>query len=127
MREVVLIASILFTHILYGQVKDPFPYKFSSNIYEKIKSDSNAWRGGVTSSDLSFIGLYKEALEEWDKVNIYTKTISKADSIDFIKTYKPTDAKQFILRKAKENRILIFNEAHYNPRHRVFVTSLLKD
>jgi hypothetical protein len=127
MREVALIASILFTHMVHGQAKDPFPYKFSSSIYEEIKSDSNSWRGGVTSSDLSFIGLYKEALEEWDKIHTDTKTISKADSIDFIKTYKPTDAKDFILQKAKENRVLIFNEAHYNPRHRVFVTSLLKD
>jgi hypothetical protein len=127
MRKIVSIAFILFTHRAHGQVKDPFPYKFSLTIYEKIKSDSNQWRGGVTSSDLSFIGLYKEALQEWDKVHTDTKAISIADSIDFIKTYKPTDAKEFILRKAKENRVLIFNEAHYNPRHRVFVTSLLKD
>jgi hypothetical protein len=112
---------------LYGQVKDPFPYKFSSSIYEKIKSDSNAWRGGVTSSDLSFIGLYKEALDEQDKINSYRNTISNTDSIEFIKAYKPTNARDFIVKKAKENRILIFNEAHYNPRHRVFVTSLLKD
>mgnify|MGYP006899130785 CR=1 FL=1 len=110
-----------------AQVKDPFPYKFSSSIYENIKSDSNSWRGGKTSSDLSFIGLYKEALQEWDKARPYKRKVSREDSIDFVKTYKPVDARTFILKKAKENRVIIFNEAHYNPRHRVFVTSLLED
>jgi hypothetical protein len=127
MRTIALITFLFFTQLICGQTKDPFPYKFSSTIYEKIKLDSASWRGGVTSSDLSFIGLYKEALQEWDKPRPFKKKISNIDSIDFVKTYKPTDAKKFILKKAKENRILIFNEAHYNPRNRVFVTSLLKD
>lgn len=127
MNKNLTIVFLLFTKLISGQVKDPFPYKFSSTIYEKIKLDSASWRGGVTSSDLSFIGLYKEALQEWDKSKLYKKTISKEDSIEFINKYKPVDAKNFIIEKAKKNRVLIFNEAHYNPRHRVFVTSLLKD
>ncbi len=127
MKTILLITFLYFTQFVFGQTKDPFPYKFSSTIYEKIKLDSASWRGGVTSSDLSFIGLYKEALQEWDKPRLFKKKISSIDSIDFVETYKPTDAKKFILRKAKENRVLIFNEAHYNPRNRVFVTSLLKD
>jgi hypothetical protein len=127
MRTILLIAFLFLTQLVFGQIKDPFPYKFSSTIYEKIKLDSASWRGGVTSSDLSFIGLYKEALQEWDKPRPYQKKILSNDSIDFVKTYKPTDAREFILKKAKESRVLIFNEAHYNPRNRVFVASLLKD
>lgn len=127
MKTVFFFLFVSAASLLNAQVKDPFPYKFSSSIYEKIKSDSASWRGGVTSSDLSFIGLYKEALQEWDKARPYKRKISAADSLEFIKNYKATDAKKFILKKAKENRVLIFNEAHYNPRHRVFLTSLLKD
>lgn len=111
---------------IFAQTIDPFPYKFSSSIYEKIKSDSASWRGGVTSSDLSFIGLYKEALEEWDKPRPFKVKISKRDSADFSKSYKPFDARRVILKTAKESRVIIFNEAHYNPRDRVFVTSLLQ-
>lgn len=127
MRTISIITFLFFAHTLSAQVKDPFPYKFSSTIYGKIKSDSASWRGGVTSSDLSFIGLYKEALTEWDKPRSYKKTISKEDSAVFVQDYRATDAKRFILKKARENRVLIFNEAHYNPRHRVFVTSLLEE
>lgn len=118
---------ILAVKTLCGQVIDPFPYKFSSSIYDKIKIDSNQWKGGVTSSDLSFIGLYKQALIEWDKPRQSVRKISTADSLEFLTKYKPINAKKFILKKAKENQIIIFNEAHYNPRNRVFLTSLLKD
>ena len=127
MRIILLTVFLFSAGFVFGQTKDPFPYKFSSSIYEKIKLDSASWRGGVTSSDLSFIGLYKEALQEWDKPRSYKKNISRTDSIDFVKTYKPVEARKYILKKAKEKRVLIFNEAHYNPRNRVFVTSLLKD
>lgn len=110
-----------------AQNNDSLQYKFSTEIYENIKKDSNYWRGGVTSSDLSFIGLYKEALLEYDKPRDDKKTISKSDSISFITKYHPVDARKFIIDKARENQVIIFNEAHFNPRHRVFVTSLLKD
>ena len=127
MKKLLLLIGFADLHAAYAQVTDPFPYKFSSTIYEKIKTDSASWRGGVTSSDLSFIGLYKEALQEWDKPRRSKRTITAADSTHFVNTYEATDARQFILEKAKKNRVVIFNEAHFNPRHRVFVTSLLED
>lgn len=127
MTKLLLPLLLLATLPTYGQVKDPFPYKFSESIYSNIKKDSVAWRGGVTSSDLSFIGLYKEAVMEWDKARPAIRVISPADSLHFVSAYQQTDARSFILKKAKENRVVIFNEAHFNPRHRVFVTSLLKD
>src|SRR5262249_53917258 len=34
---------------------------------------------------------------------------------------------KFIIEKAKQNQVIIFNEAHYNARHRVFVASMLED
>ncbi|MET0394244.1 MAG: hypothetical protein ABW019_13950 [Chitinophagaceae bacterium] len=122
-----LLILLLPASLVCAQVKDPFPYRFSSSIYERIKTDSASWRGGVTASDLSFIGLYRQALQEWDKPRAGVRYLSAGDSIAFVTTYRPVDARAFILERAKENRVLIFNEAHYNPRHRVFVTSLLAD
>ena len=114
-------------NIAFGQSNDPSAYKFSSGIYDHIKKDSGYWRGGGTSSDLSFIGLYNEALAEYDKPGQNKKIITQSESENFMQNYKPVDAKEFIIKKAKENQIMIFNEAHYNPRDRVFVTSLLQD
>ncbi len=113
-------------NITNAQSDDASPYKFSQDIYNNINKDSNYLRGGA-ASDLSFIGLYKEALIQYDKPGNEIKKISAEDSINFLIDYRPVDARKFIIQKAKENQILIFNEAHHNPRNRVFVTSLLKD
>ncbi|MBN9299722.1 MAG: hypothetical protein J0I41_22155 [Filimonas sp.] len=127
LKKMALLSLLLVTNIAFAQMKLSDYYKFSADTYNAIQKDSNLWRGGITSSDLSFIGLYKEALVEYDKPRQDKKTISSADSLLFVKKYHPVDAKAFILQKAKENQIVIFNEAHYNPRNRVFVTSLLAD
>jgi len=108
------------------KVRNASPYKFSSDIYNNINKDSNYLRGAA-ASDLSFIGLYKEALIQYDKPRNEIKKISAEDSVNFLINYHPVNARKFIIQKAKENQILIFNEAHHNPRNRVFVTSLLKD
>jgi len=113
--------------ILFGQQIDSNKYKFSSEIYDYIKKDSNYWRGGVTSSDLSFIGLYNEAIVEWDKPRQYKPYVPDSIKNNFINNYKASDARKYIIQKANENQIIIFNEAHYNPRNRIFVASLLKD
>lgn len=124
-----LLFFLFLSELTCGQnINNNSPYKFSDEIYNQIKSDSNFyWKGGIASSDLSFIGLYKEALAEYDKPRKNIKIISKSDSLDFLNNYAPIDAKKFIIQKAKENQVIIFNEAHYNPRNRVFITSLLKD
>ncbi len=41
--------------------------------------------------------------------------------------YKAVNAKEFILKKARSEQIIIINEAHNQPYHRVFTTSLLHD
>ena len=131
MKKIIISLFFLFVYVLTinGQNSDTSsPYKFSSEIYHQIKNDSNFyWKGGIASTDLSFIGLYKEALIEHDKPRQNKKLISRKDSLNFIKNYSPVDAKKIIIQKASKNQIIIFNEEHYNPRNRVFVASLLKN
>jgi uncharacterized iron-regulated protein len=40
--------------------------------------------------------------------------------------WKTQDAKEYILNRSKNEKLIIINEAHNNSRHRVFTTSLLK-
>lgn len=102
------------------------PYKYSSDIYDSCKIDSDYCKN-LAPTDLSFIGLYKEALLLYNKRGNVIEKSSGEDSAVFLKKYHPVNARKFIIQKAKENQILIFNEAHHNPRNRVFVTSLLKN
>lgn len=122
-----LILCCVLSKLSVAQRNDSSQYQFSSDIFNHIAKDSGYWLGGTTSFDLSLIGLYKEALIEWDRPRGYRQKISASDSLSFKKNYHSVDAGKFILERAKENQIIIFNEAHFNSRNRVFVTSLLKD
>ena len=76
--------------------------------------------------EMSFIGLYKEMLPIWDKYEDYSNyKLSEKDSLDFLK-YTPILAIDYILKQAKKEKVIMINEAHHNPFHRVFITSLLE-
>ena len=122
-----IIILLLFHSVGFSQFKGDKPYIFSIEIYDSIKSNPQRWVAGITGPMLSFIGLYKEALFVESKRRLYVQNISKYDSMEFLKKYHAIDARQYIMEKAKTNRILIINEAHFNARNRVFIASLLSD
>lgn len=79
---------------------------------------------------ISFTGDYKtsNALAETERDTLTLK--SKKHIEQLITSYKGSrhvDAKQHILNKAHNFRIIMINEAHHNPSHRAFTFSLLDD
>ncbi|MFT4203444.1 MAG: hypothetical protein QM610_05970 [Chitinophagaceae bacterium] len=103
-------------------------YLFKSVIEQKCHSQDSGfyYHGGVAASDLSFIGLYKDALVKYD-IPRKEEVVEISDSIKkYVNTLKATPAQKYIIDKAKKAQIIIVNEAHYNPRNRVFLTTLLQ-
>ena len=96
------------------------PYKFSWQIDSIFKSDSDDQHEGI---NYAYIGNYKKALKIFSQYNSLQK-LSKS-AIDSFKLYKVVNAKQYILEAAKHTRVVILNEAHHMPLHRVFAQSLL--
>ncbi|MGE0568119.1 MAG: hypothetical protein AB7O73_09235 [Bacteroidia bacterium] len=80
--------------------------------------------------EFSYIGEYEKMLEmsgiDYSKSLRRMDTLSIAQISQFLK-YKAVDAKSVILEKAKTEQIIIINEEHQQPYHRVFTTSLLRD
>lgn len=107
----------------FGQ--DPFDpkYKFSDDILVKLSKDTLNFKAAW---DLSFIGEYQKALEIWDRNERKSPSIPQS-YIDNFSKYKPVDAKYFIKDKAQTEQIIILNEAHQQPYHRVFTTSILEE
>ena len=103
-------------------------YKFSSEIENTLAKDTTAWKHQFSAADYATKGAYKNALTQWDlamgsrNLNYTEKQI---DSINLI--YKKVNAKNYIIEKAKETKVVIINEAHHNSFHRVFTKSLLKE
>ncbi|WP_339921467.1 hypothetical protein [uncultured Flavobacterium sp.] len=119
--------SVLFfcvTALMYAR-KNKEPYKFIEDINAKVEIDTVPWKYQLAATNLATIGDYKKALEMWDKQGGSVPELSKKDSLNFMQ-FKPKDAKDYIINRAKKERLVIINEAHNNANHRVFTTSLLK-
>ncbi len=103
-------------------------YKFSSEIENKLAKDTTAWKYQLSAADYATKGDYKNALTQWDLAmgaRDMNYTEKQIDSINLI--YKKVNAKNYIIEKAKETKVVIINEAHHNSFHRVFTKSLLKE
>ena len=127
MNRVILIIILLYSCKLLGQV--PEPYKFSSQIINKIETDSTGttdFKNQKGAWELSFIGEYKKSLFYNDKGESQPSGISKEDSLSFL-NLKPVSAKDYIVDKARNEQIIILNEAHHMPLHRIFASSLLQN
>lgn len=124
----------LFVFLNYSTFAQTDQYMFSKEIVNEIITNTNinsdqndihyylqegAWK-------FSFIGEYKSALKYWDAHRQETSQIYKEDSIYFM-SLNAYPAKDFIINKAKNEQIIILNESHHMPLHRVFATSLLED
>lgn len=123
--------TVLFTTLFLGvfvnasaQTINEF-YKFKNDISNDIKNDSNSWKYQTGAITYSFCDYYKNALEAWDLNGVGKTIVTKEDSLYF-KNFKPVNAQKYIIDRSRNEQIIIINEAHHNPMHRVFTTSLLQ-
>lgn len=103
-------------------------YKFNSQIQEKVKKDTVAWKHQISAADYASKGDYKNALLQWDKAmrgRNRNYTPFQKDSLHALYTAVP--AKHTIIAEAKNHQVVIINEAHHNSMHRMFTKSLLED
>ena len=104
-------------------------YKFNAAIDKKLESDNQPWKYQIALEDYANKGEFQKS-QEIDDISIQKQasipfTREQIDSINA--KYTAVDAAKYIIDQAKRNKITIINEAHHNPRHRVFTVSLLKE
>jgi hypothetical protein len=102
------------------------PYQFSKHITQAFESDTTRGGNQLTATAFSFIGEYGQALAYFDKGDSQTWYFSGKDSL-YLRSFAPHSARAYIVERAKKERIIIINEAHHKPLHRVFTASLLAD
>ena len=112
---------------LFAQQQQPNPYFFQHDIVQQIEQDTTAWKWQTAAATYARSGHYFDALNSFDiatNARIYSPTT--ADST-FYRSLTPVDARDYILKRAKNEEIVIINEAHHNPKHRLFTKSLLRE
>ncbi len=101
---------------------DSNPYKFSSYIRDSVISSKGnqyaAW-------NFSYIGDIESMHKSWDSDAKERKGLT-ATQRDSFATFEARNAIEHILEKSKDHQVVIINEAHQMPQHRVFTTSLLE-
>lgn len=116
--------SLLLSVTGYSQEN---PYRFSDDIKKEVadSTQSQSWRSQMGATYYSISGQYQSALESWDITFGRMKKLTAADSLKYSKL-TPANAKDYILKRARNEQIIIINEAHHNASHRTFASSLLQ-
>jgi hypothetical protein len=125
-QRVLLLLLLLLTWLAAPAIaQNTEAYKFS----EVIKQESQSGKQGANQYaawDYSYIGEYLPGLASYTGSLRRSKTLAPADSLAFT-ALTATDARRYILGRARTEQIIIINEAHHDSRHRVFTASLLPE
>jgi hypothetical protein len=98
-------------------------YRFNN----KIDSILEAGQYSFAAWNYSFIGEYQKSLKAFDKASeIRNEPISEKEARLQLSGYTAQPAAEYIIERSKGERIIIINEAHHQPLHRVFTESLLE-
>jgi len=100
-------------------------YYFSREIAEACAAGE--MRVSKAAQYYSYIGEEQQALSTPNEVPLEWgfDTLTQAD-IQYFEQFEPQNAVETIVEQAAEEKIIIINEAHHKPRHRVFTRQLLK-
>jgi hypothetical protein len=101
---------------------NPNPYVFSSYIKDSILTNKG---NQYAACDFSCIGNIQMVHEIWDSNTGIKKDLTK-ELKDSFRLLKKVNAIDYILDMAKSHQVVIINEAHHMPQHRVFTTQLLE-
>ena len=126
--------TLLLSFLLLGwlplisqEIPKGFPrqdYKFSAQIKKELTQEE--LRSARASWHYSYIGKYQKAMDTYPDVDTRHgfDQISEEDSLHFL-TFTAANAIDYILKRAQKEQIIIINEAHHKPLHRVFTRQLL--
>lgn len=123
MKKEFLIVLFCFPLTLFSQhwKYDEFIPKYKNEILDSTNIKTS--RESRILSDLCFTGAYQEL---YDRL-VWSDTTLESVFLNLMEKSKIQDAREYIISKSKTKRILITNEAHHRPEHRVFTTSLLEE
>jgi hypothetical protein len=86
------------------------------------------WRDMILQTmgwQFSFVGRYREALEATDR-SLTSRQSTTSSSLDTFDGMEACDAVDLISELADERQVIMINEAHHVPMHRVLTTQLLE-
>lgn len=121
-----ILALALFS-LLARNTHAQLPQNYYERFPDQIRKDIRSIGPEMAATEYSFIGAYRESLSTFEKREDKEEQIISVDSLAMIRTLRTAPAKVSILEKADYHQIILINEAHHQPAHRLFVASLLPE
>ncbi|MEM6380603.1 MAG: hypothetical protein AAF705_20635, partial [Bacteroidota bacterium] len=84
------------------------------------------------STAYPMIGMYQKALKTYClEMEVRTDSGEKqgeltSEELSYFQSFRPQNAVDYIIEQSKTEKVILINEAHNDPRHRVFTKSLLE-
>lgn len=100
---------------------DPDPFRFPSYIQDSIVSSRGTQ---VAAWSMSYIGDIEGMHQLWDAEMEGRPKLTQEQQDSFAQ-FHPSPAIDYIIEQAKPHQVVIINEGHHMPQHRVFTTRLL--
>jgi len=120
MRTLTAVVISLFCLPFSDNEKGNVNYDFPDLIVKREFKSMDQVRDGTVSFTLATSGYYRECLQYQ-----YLDSTSVKVRVG-VNRPKIIDGKDFIIEKAKSYRMVMINEAHDRPQHRIFTKSMLK-
>ena len=115
---------LFFTGNSYSQLQFSTSYEFSGDIKTDIENNTTDYgiKVQIGAANYSNSGYFRKAQELFGSRPLSEKSLALFSPDD----WESTDARRYILKRSKNERIIVINEAHNNSRHRNFTASLLE-
>ncbi|KAA3440563.1 hypothetical protein [Rufibacter hautae] len=127
MKQIGINFLLLLLPVLSWAQAEPQPYRLSAQLQTQVATDTVPWKHQKAAWDYTYMGDYFKALQTWDaQYPTMNRKVTAQDRATFA-GYTAKNAKEYLLTRAAIEQLFIINEAHHNPRHRVFTQSLLAD
>lgn len=99
-------------------------YRFREDIHAKYSKDTTTFAMQMKAMDFSINGFFKDAVETFDPqlISVSDNALRHFEAEE----WTLVDAREYILRQASDEKVMVINEVHHCSRNRWFTASLLK-
>jgi hypothetical protein len=122
----ILLGCFLGTASITWSQTNKESYPFKKHIQQRLDADTVPWKNQIGATEFSMIGAYKEALITWDMAIPPRPYVLQEADTALLRQYTVAPAVSTILNRSAQETMVIINEAHHQPMHRVFTHRLLR-
>ncbi len=122
-----LLTSLFVSILYFAMSQNEEIYPFSADIEQKIDTSSSNFKYQIGGTEYSFIGKHQKALLTYERERAPKIYVPIKEDSTIMNDFSVENGRNYILEQSKKEKIVIINEAHHIPNHRIFTQSLLAE